>query len=126
MKFTAKFLQKAYDAPDDDIQDPFCLCKHKFTDHVSGHNCEHCDCPGFDPASITKQVEMWCERRAFGRVGNKSNPMTFERGKNDRIMKVYFDGNRVSKVEFQGTKNDTPETRDGWDGFWSVIQTYGD
>lgn len=107
-----------------DIADPVCLCTHTFHDHE--RKCDRCDCPGFDPAPMPKQVEYVCERRSFGRVGKGANPMTFERDKNDRILKVYFDGDRVSKVEFYGKKGDKPDTREGWDGFFSFTQTFGD
>jgi hypothetical protein len=109
-----------------EINDPVCLCGHAFGRH--DRYCDDCgdDCSGFDPAPMEKQVEYVCERRAFGRVGKKSNPMVFERGKNDRILKVYFDGDRVSKAEFMENKGSQPETRQGWEGFHSFTQAFGD
>lgn len=110
-----------------DIDDPVCLCGHTFSHH--GRYCDICDdskCSGYDPKPMEQQVEYVCEHRAFGRVGKKSNPMVFERGKNDRILKVYFDGGRVSRAEFQENKGSRPEIRQGWEGFYSFTQAFGD
>jgi hypothetical protein len=127
---TVKVSKKAEDNDDlpfQDIDDPVCFCGHTFSQH--DRFCDICgdgDCSGYTPRPMEQQVEYVCERRAFGRVGKKSNPMVFERGKNDRILKVHFDGGRVSKAEFQENKGSRPEIRQGWEGFYSFTQAFGD
>lgn len=113
------------DSPFHEIADPVCLCTHTFHDHERG--CDHCDCPGFDPAPIEKQVEYVCEHRSFGRVGKLKNPMTFERHDGEMKMKVWFKDGRVEKAQFSDAQGSgKPDVRLGWDGFFSITQAFGD
>jgi hypothetical protein len=134
MKFTSKFLTAGLDLNDGagdqyhDINDPVCLCSHLFNDH-EGHHCDHCEeCNGFAPASMEKQVQHVAEYRSFAPMGKSKNPMVFARDpkREENVLKVYFDGDKVKKAEFIGRKGDKPETREGWDGFFSFTQAYGD
>jgi hypothetical protein len=110
-----------------DINDPVCICGHEFNDHERG--CDHCsDCTGFTPANMKKQVEHLAEYRSFAPFGKSTNPLVFARDpqRGENILKVYIDNDKVTKAEFLGHKGDTPETREGWDGFFSFTQAYGD
>jgi hypothetical protein len=120
------------ESPYSEIDNPVCLCGHEFYDH--GHDCDHCECPGFDPKNMREQVAYACERRCFGRVGKKdsyktSNPAVFSRD-NDRdktrVLSVYFDGDRILKAVYRERKDSDPEVRDGWEGFYSFLSAYGD
>lgn len=121
------------DSPFSEINDPVCICKHKFLDHE--RNCDLCDCPGFDPATMKKQIEYVCEHRAFDRVGKKENPMVFERHDGEMVLKIWLEGDRVGKVEFHQPQENadrfTPSQPlvtkgNGWEKFFSITQTYGD
>lgn len=109
-------------SPFDEIDDPICLCNHTFLSHEQG--CEQCGCRGFTPASIEEQVDYLCEHRSFGKVGEKSdNPAVYER--EGLTMKVYFDGERIGKVELIHDEHGK-EIRSGWDGFLTFTQKFGD
>jgi hypothetical protein len=135
MNFTSAFLAALDLKHDDDsqfhdIENPVCICGHEFYDHA-GHSCDHCtDCSGFIPTSMAKQVAHVCEHRSFAPMGKSTNPAVYSRDpqRKERVLKVYFDdaGDRVLKAEYNEYKGDKPETREGWDGFFSFTQAHGD
>ncbi len=74
----------------------------------------------YDGGTIEEQVASLMERRAFSELSKGKGWATYERHDGDIQIKVYFKGNKVEKAVMDG------KARQGFEGLFSLTQTFGD
>jgi hypothetical protein len=69
------------------------------------------------------------EHRRFSTGKREDTYWVFQRGENDRVLKIRFANGIVVDATMtctDGCQPGEPQTREGWRGLWEFAQAYGD